>query len=654
MTNFSFTQISGVNGPVQASNAPLNVNYYYQGAVLADVAIRSPRANPVDDLERIWQRFVYPPGFGRARDLLERYRIVLLDGAPGSGRVAAAKTLLYEVSSGGEQFRELLWEEKKDRRRLDPDHVGDNDRLWLDLSCVKEWVWCDAQDELPAVCNAVIDHGAYLVIVLPHNRIERLRQGFGCHAEIGRPAALEVLRRHLHLVDIPGATTSPTTSLLTSYLNSDPPIRDIAAFAELTARARENTGDRGGFPAWYAAAYKVLTGRGQEVAERVAKLNEGPQRALLLSTAMLHDAHADHVYRAATMLLNMVKYPEEKLPLLERSDLFQRFSDIGVEIDSNRHVRFKELGYGSAVCAHFWNHMPELRDGIQAWVEKVIDFADLQQEDRDRLVTRFTEQCLNHGYQQELVSSVIHWTKEPANNRRLWAADLALRHGLTTEEHSRFFRQQIYSWSRERNLSEGLAQVITVMCVGVIADRHPDQAMVRLHHRARREGRSTIAREALVQLVNGDSRLRRQMLVRLIFLSPNGWGWEVDPGLFLEFADPLALIDRGSRNHPLVADTDVRGMLAEGWRRVFTQRAEEMWRARLRQWLFVALGDEHHRDVLLDTLVESSEGRGNTLGHLYTAAHNLPRHAMDEQERHAVFLDIVMRKICAAQGIQIP
>ncbi|GAA0830857.1 hypothetical protein ACFQVD_07495 [Streptosporangium amethystogenes subsp. fukuiense] len=652
MTNFSFTQISGVNGPVQTSNAPLNIGNYYQNAVLAGVTTRSPRANAVDDLERIWQRFVYPSGFGRARELLETYRIVLLDGAPGSGRVAAAKTLLYELFSGDERFRELSWEESDGKHRLDPDHIGDDDRVWLDLSGVEEQIWRDVQNELSAVRNAVAEHGAYLVVVLPGNRGERLRPEFGPYlAKIDRPPAEEVLRRHLRLMAVPGAVTSPTTPLLTGYLDADPPIQEIAIFAGLVAEAWANT--EGDLANWYAIAHEALTGREQEVAKDVATLAEGPQRALLLAAAMLHGAHVDHVYRAATALLNTLGHPEDECPLLERPDLVEQFQKIDVEINGNRHVRFRKLGYDSGVRAYFWNQIPELRDGIQTWVEKVVDSADLGQEDCGRLVTRFAEQCLRHEYRQVLVGSVLRWSRGSTTKRRLWAAGLALRCGLTAEKHGRFFRQQIYSWSHNRDLPEGLARVITVMCAQVIAVHHPDEAMVRLHHRARREERNTIAREALVQLVNGDSRLRRQMLVRLIVLSPDGWRWEVDPGLFLEFADPAALTDRGSRNHPFIADADVRGMLAEGWRRVFTRCTQEMWRAPLRQWLYVALGDERNREVLLDILVESSEGRGNILGLLYAAVRNMPRPAADDQERHTVFRDIVLRKICAVQGIRI-
>ncbi|MCW2875935.1 MAG: hypothetical protein JWQ95_35 [Sphaerisporangium sp.] len=638
---------------MHSGSGDLNNATHYHYTMLAGVAARSPRAYAVDDLARLGRHFVHPPGFGQARKVLATHRTVLLDGAPGSGRIAAAKVLLYELSSGTERFHELLWEEDERKPRLDPGHIGDDDRVWLDLSRVEERVWHDVQNELSSVRKAVIEHAAYLVVVLPGD--QNLRADFSQYrAEIARPPGAEVLRRYLRLADVPGAVASPMTPLLAGYLDANRPIGEIAEFAGLVAKARASAAGKGDFPAWYKTAHEALTDRGRQVAERVAKLREqGPQRALLLATAMLHGAHADHVHRAAAALLSTVRYPDDECPSLERADLVERFGGIEAELGADGHVLFTELEYDSAVRAHFWNHMPELRDDIQAWVEGAVDSADLRQEDRDDLVVRFAEQCLHARYRQALVSSVFRWAKGPTTNRRLLAADRALRHGLTAEEHGQFFRKQIYNWSRDRDLPDGLAQVIIVMCSEVIAVHHPDEAMVRLHHRARRERRTTSAREALVRLVDGDLRLRRQMLARLTRVPAGGREWEVDADLFLYFADPVALTEPGSRNHALVAESDVRNMLADGWRRAFTQLTDVAWRVRLRQWLFLAFGDERHREVLVDTLVEGSGERGKILGDVYTTARDLPRPTTDEQERHAVFLDLVLRKICAAQGVEI-
>jgi hypothetical protein len=41
------------------------------------------------------------------------------------------------------------------------------------------------------------------------------------------------------------------------------------------------------------------------------------------------------------------------------------------------------------------------------------------------------------------------------------------------------------------------------------------------------------------------------------------------------------------------------------------------------------------------------------MGRLYSEARALPRFVEDGRERSAVFIDVVLRKICAAQGIQV-
>jgi hypothetical protein len=653
LTDPIFSQLSDIRGPVHAGSGDLNNTNNYHYSALGGVAPRSPRAYAADGLARLGRYFVHPQGFGKASEILESHRTVLLSGAPGTGRIATAKVLLYELSSGAERFHELLLEEDEQKPRLYPGHIGDDDRVWLDLSSVEDGVWHEIQNELSSVHTAVLEHAAYLVVVLPDKQTERLRAEFGhFHAEISRPPGMEVLRRYLRLAGVPDAVTSPMTPLLSGYLNANPPIEEIAQYAELVAKARANASSEENFPAWYKTAHEALTGRSELVATHVTQLRQGPQRALLLATAMLHGAHADHVHRAAMALLSTVGYPEDECPLLERADLVERFEGIKAKLDADGHVWFKDLGYDSAVRAHFWNHMPELRDDIQAWVEGAVDSADLRQQDRDDLVIRFTEQCLHTRYRQALVSSVFRWAKAPTTNRRLLAADRALRRGLTAGQHGRFFRKQIYDWSRDWDLPDGLAQVIILVCAEVIAVHHPDEAMVRLHHRARRERRTTSARDALVRLVGGDPQLHRQMLVRLTRLPVGGREWKVDTDLFLEFADPMALTQAGPRNHPLVAGVDVRSMLADGWRRVFTQLTDAVWEVRLRQWVFLAFGDERHRDALLDVLIEGSEERSEILGQLYITARDL-RSTTDQHERHEVFLGLVLQKICVAQGVQI-
>ncbi|MGI5286576.1 hypothetical protein ACQEVF_25005 [Nonomuraea polychroma] len=618
---------------------------------MADAAARSREARStfIKDLDWLWQRFVHPPGYGQAHDILTTHRTLILDGAPGSGRSTAAKMLLRELSMGDERFHELSWEDENGNYRLEPDVIGDDDRMWLDLSRADERFWHALQEDLSSLRKSIDRYGALLVIVLPGKGSETLWPEFSpFYSRINRPSAHEVLRRHLRLDGVPGAATSP----LPAFLNTDRPMLEVAKFAGLVKKAYGKA-PGAGYPAWYTAAEAAYTGRVTAVATVIRrKLRLGPQRALLLATAMLHQAHVDHVYSAAAALLEAVGYADER-HALERSDLVESLDAIDAELDAGRHIRFRELGYDAAVRTHFWHNMPGLRDGIQRWVGTMIDHPGLDQKERDELVLRFADQCLHPMYRQALVDSVAEWTKASKTYRRQMAADQALRHALSVEEYGGFFRKQIYDWALNHRISEALAQVIIVLCTEVIAVTHPDQAIVRLHHRARRESPATDARTALLGMVAADPWMRRHFLARLTRPPAGGRQWETDVDLFLELANPTAFTAAGNRDRPLLAEAEVRAMLAEGWRRVFDERGEADWRQTLRQWLLAAFHDDHHRAALIDVLVRGGEQRGDVLGRLYTESRALPRFIPEGRERSAAFIDVVLQRICTAQGIQV-
>ncbi|RBQ18087.1 hypothetical protein DP939_22250 [Spongiactinospora rosea] len=645
MSDYLFSQISEVHGLVHTGPGNLNVTFNGDRPW-------SPLAHAAEDLARHARSFVHPRGFGDARRILETYRTVLLDGPPGSGRNAAARVLLYELSSGNERFHELLWDDDPQRPRLDPGHIGDDDRVWLDLSQVEEWVWRDVQRVLPTVRNAVIDRGAYLAVVLPNNRIEPVLPDFApFHTKISRPPETEVLRRHLRLNGIPDAHSAPAPPELAEYLDGEPPLGEVAALAQFTAEAM-NISPRGDLSGWLATALEAVTRQDDVVAGNIAELPDGRRRALLLATAMLHGSHAEIVDQAAGRLLAAVKFPNEPSRPLEGEDLFRMFKAVNARLDDSGHVRFERLGYDTAVRIHFWNHMPGYRAQIQAWVVALADSPALEPDERAGLVDRFADLCINERHWSTLADAVFRWTTEPTNERRVAAADRALRRAVVAQNHGRLFRQQIRMWAMDERLSERLAEVIVKVCAEVVVINHPDEAMVRLHHRARRERRSTAAREALIRLVTEDLRLRRQLLARLTRVPDGGRAWDIDPDIYLEIADPEAFTRPGPRHRPLIAEAEVRTMLTDGWRRTLTEVDDARWRPRVAEWFALARADERHREALAGTPIEAVGERGDILGRLYATARDLPCAAPGDQERQDAFVEFVLRRITDAQGLQ--
>ncbi|RKS78878.1 hypothetical protein BZB76_0312 [Actinomadura pelletieri DSM 43383] len=600
---------SGVHGGMHAGAGDINHNYYLLQSGPLGV---SPRKLPVDELRWLRQRFVEPTGLGKARDILEATRTVLLDGLTGSGRTAAAKMLLWEVGGDGGRFHELLLQEGENVPPVDHSHVGDGELVWMDLSQLAEPRWHEVRAELSSLRATVQDRDARLVLVLPDKTGHLGSTLDPYRAEIQRPAVEEVLYRYLRVEEICQPNQSPPSR----FLDTDWRMEDVSRYIELIRRARVEHRE-GTFEQWCEDAHRAFSGQLEDVTAQVAGLAAGRQRALLLAVAMLHNAHADVIHHASAALLETVAHPREESPILERAPLDLRLKEIGAEIDASSKVRFKKLDYDAAVRSYFWTYMPELHSALQDWIEQTANSQELESRERAYLIERFTEQCLNERYRQALFSLVEKLTAAPTTRQKMEAAALVLQRGLRDKEQARPFRRKIYEWSRSNNLSNRLAEVIIAACRDEMMTKYPDEALVRLHHVARRE-RGTRARETLVELAGSAPRLRRQMLARLTEAPPEAREWPTDVDLFLDLADPEALTDPGWRDHALISERTVRRQLTIGWALVFARRPCEMWVLKLSPWLQVAAADQQHRNALLSILVRAGRGNATALAQLYT------------------------------------
>ncbi|MBG0829020.1 hypothetical protein HS041_14700 [Planomonospora sp. ID67723] len=654
MNGRSGTFVESNYGATHTGDGDQYVTQHISFTQLAQAAGKDPRRIAGDQLAWLRKRFVPPPGLARARRVLECNGTVFLDGAPGAGRRSAAWMLLNELYSGRETFHEILPDEDGGQRCLDLDQVGDDALILVDLSAsADEQTWSKVQGELHDLRVAAHDHAARLVVVLPAGTAGRLQPDLSAfRIEITRPPEQTVFQRYLRAADIPVAETDSSPEPLSDFLAGAPSMRKIADLAELVVEARERS--ESGFAAWCEDALAVLDNRqSTRVTEKLTILREGPQRALLLATAMMHGARAEAIHRATAALLREVGHPQADLPLLEHTDLTVRLKEIDSSTDASGRVRFGKFGYDSAVRSHFWTHWPELRKPIQKWVTGIVDLPGLEQSDRDELVKRFAQQCLRDGHPNMLLDLVWQCTGAPVTRFRLEASVQALRHGLGDEAHGRFFRQRILDAARS-SVSRELAQVLTVTCWKMIAAHHPDQALVRLHHLARRETGTAHARDALAQIVGSDTQLRIWMLKRLVHrLQSENERWRrFDADLFLELADPIPLTAPGPHAHSPLSDPGVQEQLTAGWHLVFLLCSYEVWRPQAQHWFRAALEDEAHRGPLLDVLIRGGGQRTDLLAPLYVAARDLASSSADGQERSALFTGLVRQKIDTVLGLR--
>jgi hypothetical protein len=620
-----------------------------------------PRVVAREQLHRLNQRFVEPGHYGRARDLLANNASVLLTGAPGSGRHAAAKMLLYRLDGKGLQIRELPDADPGDSSGepvLDASAVDSGQRLLLDLSTRDETYCAVVLGQLPSYRDVVQERGAHLVVALPHSRKHYLGSEFESSiVEIARPNGSEVFRRYLRC---DGVTRNAQLDIaeLTTLLQSEP-MQQIAKLAGLVLLFKESAPTKG-FPCWRDEAFTALTQRSGQVAKKVQDLRSGQQPAqrcaLLLTTAMFSEAHADAVFASASRLCELVGHTADDRPRLQQEGFAEQLAEIGAETDNAGRVRFTPLAYDQAVRTHFWTNYPDLREDFRNWVRTALGHRTLCSKDRDAVVARFAEQALRTDRPDDLRRLVEHWARRTDvrwPSLLLPQASRAVELGLIHERYGLFFRRQLLTWSRDPRLSSDLAQVVVQVCSEVLGPTHAEQAMVRLHHIVRRHSGAAgaAARAALLNLIGRDRRLYRRLLDRVTNSQRAKGDEAADLALFLDLADPAQLTDSQRRTQPLIVDKTVRGQLVIGWNAVLSGPFSLDCAHPAGTWLAAAHEDGQNRELLLDVLVEAGDGRDDLLSRLHVIARNWAHAPGGDWAQRSGIAAHLNNKIDSAQGI---
>jgi energy-coupling factor transporter ATP-binding protein EcfA2 len=630
------SQVIGPQAPVSSGSGTQNI---YFGPWPTDRKRGSPRSQAADDLRKLAQRFVPPVGFGNARRTLQDQRTVFIYGPPGSGRTTAARLLLGELAPSDGTIHQLLLQDRDRGGPLDFDQIRDSDHVWLDLTDTGGWSWNEIRHEFPELRLTVRQRAARLVAILPDEDKRFDQEVHDQWVAMDRPPLHEVLQRHLRMAGFPAAEGLRELH----FTQQNGPLRDVPRYVGLIAEAKDRATSGNDFLKWCAIAYEALNVREAEVRDLIAKRTHGSQRALLLTVAMLHGAHADVIEHAVTSLLKKVGHPPDDSSILEHAGLDQRLDEIEAELDHAGNIRFKVLGFDSAVRSYFWTHIIDLRKPLRDWLETVLGTPGIDQDDRENLIRNFAGLCLKDRYIAILIDLVDEYTRQHTAPNRVIAAALILQCGLREENYGRTFRRQIYDWSTSDNIPDEREAVIVAACQQEIASTHPDEALVRLHHVARRKHRGD-AHQALIELVRTDRRFLRQLLARIVDRDLGLRKWDADRLIFLDIADPAFLGDSGESDHPPIAEQVIFRQLCTGWNLVFTDLERESWTLRACEWLRHAAADEKHRDAFLEILIRGGEQCPNVLARLYATVR--------QADVLSPISNVVLEKIMVVQDVE--
>jgi len=174
---------------------------------------------------------------------------------------------------------------------------------------------------------------------------------------------------------------------------------------------------------------------------------------------------------------------------------------------------------------------------------------------------------------------------------------------------------------------------------------NPDEAIVRLHHVARRN-QGVGARNALAALARSDPLLLSLLLSRLTRSGPEGTRTRrVDALIFLDIAGAALFTTSWSTSKPLITQTQVAGQLTAGWALAFSQLEYKDWASSAHEWLRHAAKDYADRHALLDALVAGADQRPDLLSKLFGMAHR--------GEFRDALSGLLLEKINAAQGVEL-
>ncbi|MEU5975588.1 hypothetical protein [Streptomyces sp. NPDC047315] len=552
---------------------------------------------------RLKQCFVHPRHYGQAAERLEPPgSVVLLGGAAGSGRRAAATMLLDRAAVAGSRFEELplTWEE-------DSLEAAANDCYLLDLSSVTDADYPKAQRALAQYRSVVEQCGARMVAVLPagldwmlDSDLSALRVG------LGRPDGRAVFRRHLLVKRVAFGDDDLKTAILTRMFAGSP-MEELERLADLVAQARDSHAYGDDFPAWIEVATAAVTNWSDQVAKQLRDHRDGTDRALLLTAAMVSGAAGEAVLSGANSLLELLQHEPDDTPRLSQADLGEQFERLDIDRGDDGRVGFTRLAYDGAVRRHFWQNFPDLRPAFRDWAGQCMELPELRGDDRMQLVARFAELALATGRPDDLCSLVERWTRPSAAGRLRAEAAAALELGLSHDRYGALIRSRMYDWAAVRRPAPDLVRVLTDVCHQVMAATHPDQALVRLRHLALRHpgAEGAAARAALLDLARGSGKLFRRLVDALLGLGPRH---EAALNLLLDLLEPAAL----RVLPPWQAVTFA-------WRAVMSERPAPMWTPLVWRWL-TALARSPERDRMLGVLVVAACGDDVLLNDLYVAA----------------------------------
>ncbi len=428
--------------------------------------------------------FVAPPGFDRAGDALDRYKVVVLLGDPGSGLHHAAVHLLGAREAV--RPREVL---REPGAPVDPGALPPDAGLGLLLDMRRDDIVNPALGRsLAELTSQLADRGSLLVVIARRHSWAGATMGAQDFVHYLEPSpTIEILRRLLEL-DHPEVSTDTYLSdqRVLSALASAPPDEVSQWVTDILDIEAGRVG---------TASTDTLITPDELVEKRIERLLEmrsrwrkalleqhkkfdSRRRNFLLAVAALEGGDAATIFRATSDLAVALGEDPPAAAGQEGPGLIELVDCVGAELHNDDRVTFSRPRYDEAVLEYFWLDRQHLRDRFLDWVANL---PTRQPEDAGavRVAERVAPLILRRIFATRNVTRLKEVVSTWARMRSLHrpAAQLLLAASLHDEIGSSV-RQALLSWARQNDTD--LKIIVAHVCGGDLVDVRPTDAIYRL------------------------------------------------------------------------------------------------------------------------------------------------------------------------------
>jgi hypothetical protein len=414
--------------------------------------------------------FAEPDGYGTAEKILKFGGVVVIVGAPASGRRTAALRLLAAPTTG-RSVTELLPDWKRASTRHFP--RSPNSRFLLDLTYRDVGFPPSFARELQSYGNDLAAIDSQLAVIATSS------EWAACEAEariftasLSTPPSHNVLKAHVNYLG--GASASlvdeePLKSQIAGLLTDRTAPHYAAELASLLSGPQRSYEDVKASLAEFGRWRTYINKQLGAAADGSAQI-----RALIIALAVLDGSTAEAILKAADMLLEAIGVSVSPVVALEGDSLRHRLDLVGAVRDGDRlSLSRATAGVQDAILDDVWIERPLLREPIVNWLSEIATKKLPGQADDSRIRDVLVRLISQHRADQ-LIDILFQWLGR--NERKRQLAFSALDGLLVDPSIGSAVQKVLLQRARGNQPSWHLV----ALCGGSLAERAPAVALVRL------------------------------------------------------------------------------------------------------------------------------------------------------------------------------